>query len=299
QSGLISSGFFLDPTFHIIDNQESKKEKITLGVIGTGSRGLGLIKILKNIPQFKLVACCDILPWRLEQSKKFSHPYTKFYDNYRFLLEDKTIDAVIISTPLFSHYQIALDALIAGKHVYCEKTMTFDSSQANQIVQKTKENNELVFQVGYQYRSSKLYQSIVEMVQNGSIGTVTGINCQWNRNGDWRRVAPDAQYEKMVNWRMYKEYSRGLLGELSSHQIDFVNWITGKNPIKVIATGGIDYWKDGRETNDNIRAVFDYPNGIKASFTCQTANAYNGFQILIFGDKATIVMNQNSAYIHP
>src|SRR5690606_14232301 len=106
KSGLLSSGFLLESTFHILDKHALRRDIVTLGVIGTGSRGLGLIKIIKNIPQLKVVACCDILPWRLEQCKKITDPDTKFYDNYGLLLDDKTIDAVIISTPLFSHYEI-------------------------------------------------------------------------------------------------------------------------------------------------------------------------------------------------
>ncbi len=137
------------------------------------------------------------------------------------------------------------------------------------------------------------------MVQNGYIGKVTGLDCQWNRNGDWRREVPDPKYERIINWRKYREYSLGLLGELSAHQIDFVNWITQSHPLSVIGTGGIDYWKDGRETYDNVQVIFDYPKGIKASFACTTANAYQGYQIKVLGDKASIIIKPDAAWIYP
>ena len=78
---------------------------------------------------------------------------------------------------------------------------------------------------------------------------------------------------------MYREYSCGLLAELSSHQIDLVNWMTEAHPLSVVGTGGIDYWNDGRETFDNVHVIYDYPGGVKASFTCLTSNAHDGFNI--------------------
>ena len=90
-----------------------------------------------------------------------------------------------------------------------------------------------------------------------------------------------------------------MLAELSSHQIDFVNWVTGAIPTSVVGSGGIDYWKDGRETFDNPHVLFDYPDGVRASFSCTTANAYNSFQIKVLGDKATIVINFTGASIIP
>lgn len=87
---------------------------------------------------------------------------------------------------------------------------------------------------------------------------------------------------------MYKEYSGGLMAELCSHQIDIVNWLLNTNPLKVQGTGGIDYWKDGRETYDNVHAVYEYPAGTKATFTSLTTNAFMGFSIKLMGTKGTI-----------
>ncbi len=276
----------------------SSDEVINIGVIGTGSRGSGLIQVMREIQQFRVMACCDILPFRLENGLAHASHTAKGYSDYKALLEDKNLDAVVIATPLYLHAQMAVDALDAGMHVYCEKTMAYNTEQVFEIVNKAKEQPKQIFQVGYQYHSFRLYHKIVALVQNGYIGTVTGFDCQWNRNGDWRRPVPNPEYEKIINWRMYREYSCGLLGELSSHQIDFVNWITGSQPLSVVGTGGIDYWKDGRETYDNVHVIFDYPQGIKASFVCTTANAYEGYQIKILGDQATIIVKPDSAWIY-
>ena len=100
-----------------------------------------------------------------------------------------------------------------------------------------------------------LYQVAMEMIRKGALGKVMFVRAQWHRNSNWRRPVPDPKFERLINWRMYKEYSGGLLAELASHQIDVANWAFGSEPISVYATGGIDYWKDGRETCDNVEAI--------------------------------------------
>ncbi len=276
----------------------AKNDIINIGVIGTGSRGTGLIRTIQNIPNLRVTGCCDVLPFRLTSAMNFADKKAKSYTDYRKLLEDKLIDAVIISTPLYLHRSMAVDAIDAMRHVYLEKTMTKDIDEALTLVKKV-ESTDKIFQVGHQYHSSRLYANIVKTINDGYIGKIKSFEAQWNRNGNWRRPVPEDKLERQINWRMYREFSNGLLGELSSHQIDFVNWVTGAHPERVIGTGGIDYWKDGRETFDNIRVIFDYPEGVKASFTCLTSNAYEGYQIKVQGDKATIVIKPTSALIYP
>jgi len=98
---------------------------------------------------------------------------------------------------------------------------------------------------------------------------------------------------------MYREYSGGLVAELCSHQIDFVNWVLGEVPDKVMGVGGIDYWKDGRETYDNVHLIYSYPNGVKASFTCLTSNALDDYKIKVMGDKGTIILDYQKAWFYP
>ncbi|MGK7397517.1 MAG: Gfo/Idh/MocA family protein [Candidatus Cyclobacteriaceae bacterium M3_2C_046] len=272
----------------------SPNETINMGVIGTGSRGRGLMTILQDVPEINVIAGCDVLPFRLEQAMKVADNGAKGYEDYRRVLDNKDIDAVLISTPLSMHSQMAIDALDAGKHVYCEKTMAYSPEQALEMVQKV-ENSDKIFQVGHQYHSSRLYSKVVDIINDGYIGKVMGFECQWNRNGDWRRSVPDPKFERLINWRMYREYSKGLLAELSSHQIDFANWVTKSHPLSVTGMGGIDYWKDGRETYDNIHAIFEYPDGVKATYTCLTYNSYKDYEIKVFGDEATLFIDYMDA----
>ncbi|MBK8506759.1 MAG: Gfo/Idh/MocA family oxidoreductase [Saprospiraceae bacterium] len=260
---------------------------MNIGVIGTGSRGSWLIKLLKDIPNASVIACCDVMPNRLDQGIKLAKPECKGYSAYRKLLDNKNIDAVIIASPLSMHFDMVRDAISAGKHVYCEKTMCFTPEQSIGLEGILKNSN-LVFQVGDQHRYNPLYNQIKGIIHSEDFGALSHIECYWNRNGDWRRPVDDPKWERMINWRMYREYSGGLMAELSSHQIDIVNWIVEDLPESVSGYGGIDYWKDGRETFDHVHSVFKYHNGVQASYTCLTTNAHMGYQMPLYGKNATV-----------
>lgn len=298
--GIAVSSLAVNPG-NLYSNAFSDSQTVRIGIIGTGGRGNWLIKLIGKTPGMEITACCDILPFRLEQGLRLSSPGAESYTDYKKLLENKNIDAVIISVPLSEHYQMAVDAIDAGKHVYCEKTMTFTIEEAIKLEKKVNESS-LVFQVGYQHRYNPLYQNIYNTISEGYIGEVTHIEAHWNRNGNWRRPVPEAEYERLINWRMYTEYSGGLMAELCSHQVDMIDYILGGHAQKITGFGGIDYYKDGRETFDNIYTILEYPKGIKASFHSITTNSLEGFNIKILGTKAAIVVKgeaSHQGYIYP
>lgn len=290
-TGLVAGGSYLfgRPSYFGSD-------KIRIGIIGTGSRGTGLAYLINQIDGLEVVACADVIPFRLEEGLKLS-PGAKGYNNYEALLSDANVDAVIIATPFSMHDEMAIAALEAGKHVYCEKTMAKGIPEIQSIISKA-EGSQLIFQTGHQYHSSPLYQRAKEIIQKGYLGDITAFECQWNRNGDWRRPVPDPKWERLINWRMYREYSGGLVAELMSHQIDFINWTLASHPDKITGFGGIDYWKDGRETYDNVHLLFEYPSGIDASFTCTTTNGFEDYQIKVLGTAGTMILNYTSGVIY-
>ncbi len=282
---------------HVLQS-ESANETLNIGIIGTGSRGGGLIPIINKIKNFNVIACCDTIPFRLEDSLNKVKGKAKEYKDYRKLLDNNELDAVLVATPFNTHSKIAIDALDAGKHVYCEKTMAKGFSGIEHLVNKVKYSGK-IFQTGHQYHSSRLYTHVVDLIKIGKIGKITAFECQWNRNGNWRRPVPTPELERAINWRMYREYSGGLVAELCSHQIDFVNWVLDATPDKIMGVGGIDYWKDGRETYDNVHLLYSYPNGVNAKFTCLTSNAMDDYQIKILGDKGAIILDYTKAWFYP
>jgi len=262
-------------------------DQLQLGVIGTGSRGAYEVALLREIAGVKVVACCDILPGNLQDGLREAGQDAKGYTDYRELLARKDIDAVIIATPLYLHYPMAVAALKAGKHVYCEKTMTYDIEEALDLVKQVNKS-ELVFQVGYQWRTNPLHREVANVIRKGELGRITHIFAHYHRNGNWRRPVDDPTLEKIINWRMYREFSGGLMTELCSHQIDVTNWFLGAHPEKVTGVGGLDFWQDGREIFDNVTTVFAYPDGVKALFSSITTNAQMGVVMKILGTEAAI-----------
>ncbi|WP_343702094.1 Gfo/Idh/MocA family oxidoreductase [Chitinophaga sp.] len=272
--------------------------KIKLGLIGAGSRGTGLAALLKEIPEVELAACCDPIPSHLAQGMKLAAPGAKSYNNYKALLDNKEVDAVIIATPLYTHYEIAVAALDAGKHVYLEKSMTYDIRQSLALVKKVKASGK-VFQVGFQYRYYDLYKRVKQAIDEQWLGTITGFECQYHQNSNWRRPNNDPALERAINWRMYREYCGGPLSELCAHQIDMVHYILGTHPVSVVGAGSINFWKDGRDTYDTIRTVYEYPGGIQSSVSSTLSNAYRDYNIRILGTRATIDISRNKALLYP
>lgn len=272
-------------------------DTVRVGIIGTGSRGTGLANLIKDIRGMEVVACCDIIPEHLQNGLKEAAKGARAYTNYRKLLEDKNIHAVIIATPLYLHYPMSVNALEAGKHIYLEKSLAYDIPQCIALVKKVRNSN-LVFQVGYQYRYSRMYHKVKEVIDQKWLGKITHFECQYNRNSNWRFPVHDPKLERAINWRMHRVYCGGLLSELCSHQIDQVNYFLSSHPIKVTGIGGINYWKDGRDTYDNIRTIYEYPNGVKSSVTSILSNAFNGYSIRILGDVATLEIQRDKAFIY-
>jgi len=280
-------------------------DRVNVGVIGAGGQGSSLIRSLATVPNSKITAMCDIFETNLNKGVNLAGSQPRAFIDYRKLMESKDVDAVVIATPLHMHYETALAALDAGKHVFVEKTMMYSVKQCEQIVLATRAHASQVFQVGHQHRFDPVIHKVVAMSRDGALGKVTHIRSMWHRNGNWRRPVPKVNFdprpwgypdlEHLINWRMYKRYSGGLMCELGSHMIEICNLIIGATPASVTGMGGIDYWKDGRETFDNVIVVYNYPAGQKVTFSSTTTNAHDGEHIVIMGTEGTIEMGWDKA----
>lgn len=300
-AGLVAGGLLLNNLTALADGEESAIIKIA--IIGCGDRGKGIMQVLNESPdKYKITAICDVLDFRLTEAQKQSkgEPY-KAYKDYRKLLEDKNVDAVVVAVPLNMHYPIAAATLQANKHLYLEKTMTYDIPQALELVKLAKSRPKQVLQVGHQYRYSPLYYKVKEMIAKGYLGDISQIDCRWDRNANWRRPVPDPSLERQINWRMYKEYSGGLVAELLSHQIDFINWAFETHPQEVFATGGIDVFKDGRETFDNVQVMFRYEgkHSMVGNFGATCGNSRDGYLFKIKGTLGTVSLLTDEGMFYP
>lgn len=301
-AGVLASSLFLEQQMVSAFSFSGNSRRINIGIIGCGDRGKGIMHILNELPdKFSITAICDNLDFRLKEAQLIkTSAQLKVYKDYRSLLEDKNVDAVVIATPLNLHFPMAADAIGAGKHVYLEKTMTYNIPETKKLVKIVKDNPALTFQVGHQYRYTPLYHQVKKMIENDFLGKVVQIDCRWDRNGNWRRNVKDASLERKVNWRMYNEYSGGLPAELLSHQLDFINWTFNTHPDEIMATGGVDFYKDGRETFDNVQAVLRYSKeAMIGNFGATCANAKEGYSFKIKGNKGSITLFMNKGIFYP
>ena len=276
---------------------KSPNSTVNYGFIGPGSRGQSLLKHLSKIDAGRCTAMCDNYSPNLKKGIETVGSNPEGYYDYEELLARKDIDAVYIAVPLYKHFEITKAAILAGKNVFCEKSLVFTPQEVVELRALMAQHPNQVLQVGLQRRYSEFYQVAKQMVEKGMLGRVTHMHAQWHRNGDWRRPVKDKALEEQINWRMYSKYSGGLSAELLSHQLDVAEWMMGYPFDSVVGVGGIDYWKDGRDVFDNIQLIYTYPKGEKFTYSSITTNAHMPFVGLqgipecgeiIMGDAGTI-----------
>jgi predicted dehydrogenase len=235
-------------------------QQVRFGLVGTGSRGDYLLSHLRGIDTGRCVALCDINREHLDRSAKTVGTNPAKFKDYRELLSRNDVDAVFITTPLFMHFPVTKDALLAGKHVFCEKSLVFKPEELAELRALTAARPKQVLQVGLQRRYSEFYQAVKSMVDKGILGNVTNMYAQWNRNPGWKmKPQPNMADQMMANWRLYRQYSGGLAAELASHQVDVAEWMFDSPPESVVGVGGHDYQFDGRDILDNIQVIYKYP----------------------------------------
>lgn len=257
-------------------------DTVRIALIGAGGMGTADTNTCRTVPGVKLVAVCDLYDGRLEEAKKRwgSDIYTT--RDYREILERKDIDAVIIGTPDFWHKNISVAAMNKGKHVYCEKPMVHDISEAPAVIE-AQNKNQVVFQVGSQGMSSLGNEKAKQLLKEGAIGKLNYAEAFYARmspEGAWQYPVPEdasavtVDWDKYLSiatkrpfdalrffrWRNYRDYGTGVSGDLFVHVFSSLHFITNSyGPEKIMATGGLRYWKDGREVPDIMLGTFDYP----------------------------------------
>jgi predicted dehydrogenase len=258
-AGLVSAGLPFQAT--AVQRVRAANDTVKFGMIGTGSRGSYLLKHLKDIDTGLCVALCDINADHLDKAAATIGGNPTKYKDYHELLNRSDIDAVLIATPLFVHFPVTRDSLLAGKHTFCEKSLVFRPEQLHALRDLSTSRPKQILQVGLQRRYSIFYQAVKDMIDKGMLGEVTHIHSQWHRNPGWTMKAGGR--ENLINWRLFKDMSGGLAAELASHQVDVADWMFGSHPESVVGVGGHEFIFDGRDISDNIQLIFRYPKGRK------------------------------------
>ncbi|WP_217602725.1 Gfo/Idh/MocA family protein [Chitinophaga sp. GbtcB8] len=266
-----------------IGEKYSANDQIQIALIGAGGMGSADTNTAITVPGVKLIAACDLYDGRLADAKKKWGNDIYTTRDYKEILERKDVDAVIIATPDFWHKDISVAAMNKGKSVYCEKPMVHEIGEGPAVVEAQQKNGKVVYQVGSQGMSSLGNEKARQLLKDGAIGKLNYAEGFWARmspQGAWQYPIPADASPKTVDWetyllhapkrefdplrffrwRNYRDYGTGVSGDLFVHLFSSLHFVTGSiGPNKVMATGGLRYWNDGREVPDIMLGMFDYP----------------------------------------
>ncbi len=273
------------------------EKPVNTAMIGVGNRGSFLLQGVLRQPNAKVLALCDIKPDRLDKAATAAakdNPAT--YADWQKVIERKDVDAVFIATPPYLHSEMAIRAIKAGKNVYCEKPLGVTPAQVRALLDAAKGSNK-VFVAGQQLRSQKQLGETVRKIREGVIGDVIMVKAQ-------RHAAADLPHDGTSgDWYFDVTKSGGYLIEQSVHNLDLCNWVIGSHPLRACGFGAIVLYKNdppGRTIFDCGSITYDYPNGVKMSFTQNVfhpASMPHGNQyVYVYGSKGAVDLMTGTMY---
>lgn len=270
--------------------------KVKAAVIGLGPWGREILNTLLLQPQAEVAAVCDNYAAFLKRGAK-SAPGAAATLDYKEVLSNPEIKAVVVATGTHEHKQIVLDCLAAGKHVYCEAPLAHTIEDARAIAVAAKAASHLVFQSGLQLRSDVQRHFLLPFIRSGAIGQNVMARAQWHGKQSWRATSPNPEREKALNWRLDKAISLGLAGEKGIHPIDQAAWYFNARPTAVSGFGAVMFWKDGREVPDTVQAVIEFPGGLNMIYDATLANSFDSEYEILFGSDAAVMMRESKAWM--
>ena len=296
-------------------------ERVQMGVIGCGSRGVGDMNTFLKIGNVDVTALCDVYGAQIDRARQSASSAQTFTD-HRKMLEMKDLDVVLVAVPDHWHIATTVDALNAGKDVYVEKPLTLRIEEGAEIVKAARLNNRIC-QVGMQQRSGRHYlQAKQEYFDTRKLGKVTLVRTWWHGNTfhlrrapaslqtqpanlDWARfLGPlkwrDYDGQQYYNWRAYLDYGGGQITDLFTHWIDVVHMFMGDDiPVSASASGGVYNYKDGRTAPDTINVLLEYPSQFTATFEATLAPGITGSGIEFCGTEGRLWITRGRYEYYP
>ncbi len=271
----------------LAQNRVAANDRIQIGAIGLGGRGTADVHEALGVGGVALVSAADLYAGRRTRAREVFGKDLFVTADYRELLARKDIDAVMVATTDHWHARASIDAMQAGKDVYCEKPMVHAIEEGHAVIAAQRATGRIL-QVGSQRVSSIIYQKAKELIRDGAIGRLNLIEAWWERPVDSdelvfrNSIPPDASeatidWERFVSnttrrpfearrffwWHNYRDYGTGIPGDLFVHLFSGVHFVLDAvGPARVMATGGTNYWDDGREIPDLMLGLADYEAGL-------------------------------------
>jgi predicted dehydrogenase len=283
-STLAAKTIFLDPDpLWAMPQAAAASDRLRFGMIGIGMQGSGLLGTSITLPGVECVAACDLYDGRHTLSREITNsPTLPVTRRYHELLDNKEIDCIVAAVPDHWHKQIVVDAVNAGKDIYCEKPMSHTAADGIEMVAAAKKTGRIV-QIGSQRVSSVVLAKARELAQQGSLGDLMMVEGSLGRNdptGAWEYPPPPDlspqnldwdtwqgtvakrpfSPEIFARWRCWKEYGTGVAGDLLVHLVSGMMYVLNLNepPKRAMASGGILRWNDGRNMPDVHATLFEY-----------------------------------------
>jgi predicted dehydrogenase len=288
-------------------------ERIGMGLIGSGSRGSYVMGQFQKQPDVELRAVCDVYPARFKETLAKA-PNAKTFGDHRKLLELKEVDAVLVGSPDHWHKDHSVDAMQAGKDVYCEKPMCRLREEAPVMV-KTARQTGRILQIGLQQRSGEIYlEPLEKFVKSGAIGKISHIDAVWHggvpralrmepaqkpADLDWLRFLGPVAYRDWnppmyFNFRAFLEFNGGKMTDFGHHWMDTIHMFMGERaPVAATFAGGKYFdFKDGRTAPDTCNALFEY-EGFSVLFQSNAYAVGSTYGITFHGEKGRLFVNRN------
>ena len=302
---------------------QGANDRVGVGFIGYGLIGAQHVFDFKNQKDVDMVALCEAYQPRLEQGIASAGGRSKPYRDFRKMIEDKDVNAVVVSTPDHWHALMTMMSCAAGKDVYVEKPLTLFVKEGRWMTQVARKHKSVV-QAGTQQRSGKHYQQARELVRNGHLGKLLSVRMASYRNimpgfgappdsaspndfdyDMWLGPAPKRPYNKqrgIYHFRWFWDYSGGQMTNLGAHHIDILQWFAGvKGPKAVSASGGRLALDEGGETPDLLDALYEYP-GFTSIYSCREASQGRrdtGGGLEFFGTKGSMSIGRGGFEVFP
>ena len=263
------------------------KNAATVAVVGVGRQGRAILAELQKMDNITIAAICDVDESRLNSGLRRAQGAKGYADFESLLDEQSDINVVFIATPTHLHKDIAIAAMQAGKHVYCESPLAHTIEDCRAIVQAARDAD-TIFHTGMQGRSNPIYKLAWSFVRSGSIRDMVTMRGQHFKKTSWRTPSNDPARQKALNWRLDPEVSTGLMGEWGTQQFDVFHYYTKSYPKTIRGGGSIQMHKDGREINDTVWCNMVFPDESVLQYQASLANSYEDTSELFFGTMGTV-----------
>lgn len=294
-SGMAGLGMVLSSNpiaANVLDITAYTGKKFKMGIIGCGNRSKAIIGALNRIPEIEITALCDTVPHKMAQRAQLikSSVKPKYIDNVKELLQ-LDLDAISVITPNYTHRDIVVAALEAGKHVFCEKPMALTVAECNDMIGAAERTGKAL-QIGTQRRHSGEYQKLVEIIQERPVGKILQSSL-FDYRGDWRVPADDEYPVGTPYWRMDQKLSGGVVYEMGNHIIDVNNWVFNSEPVSVCSLQGVNNLSlRKRNSSDHAGVLVEYANGAMMNYGGNTYNYGSEALDTFFGVNGTIQMGR-------